>query len=176
MIRYALLIIVLLTLTPMVDQNVVVLTFEEIFGGDISIYGVEIIRNETTFNMTIEGTYNASIILYCNNSDAENYVKITVWINNESKEAIFEKSPIKLSLEVYINKTNLISLEIYKLGTGFFSILRNSTITLRKINQANQPENNSNQKSEMMGIIAILSLLIPIMIRVIQVKKKKRGV
>lgn len=175
MIKYTLLIIILLALTPMTNQEIITLTFSEIFEGDISIYGIGIIRNETTFNTTVEGIYNASITLYCNSSNTKTYVKITIWINNKSREVIFAKSPIRTYLIVSIKESNLIVLEIYKLGTGFFSILSNSTITLKKINQPNQLDNNSNKKPEIIKIIAVLSLLIPIVIRVIQVKKR-RGV
>ncbi len=170
--RYALFLILLLILVPMSNQGKVTLTFGEIFGGDITIHGVGIIRNETTFNISDAGIYNVSITLYCNNSNTNSYVKITISINNESSEALFERNPVKLSLRVLLAKSNSITVEIYKLSTGLFSILSNSTITLTKINQENTPANTSNHKSPLIEIVAILSLSVPIIIRMIQVKKK----
>ena len=170
--RYALFLILLLILVPMSNQGKVTLTFGEIFGGDITIQGVGIIRNETTFNISDAGIYNVSITLYCNNSNTNSYVKITIGINNESSEALFERNPVKLSFRVLLAKSNSITVEIYKLSTGFFSILSNSTITLTKINQENTPANTSNHKSPLIEIAAILSLSVPIIIRMIQVKKK----
>ncbi len=175
MSKYTWLLIILLVLVSTTNQNNVTLSFQELFGGDIIVYGVGISVNKTTFLINDKGVYNASITLYCNNSGFNNYVKITLRINNESVETVFETTPIKLSVKVYLSYNNSIEVIIYKLGTGFFSILSNSTLMLTKIIQGSAPENGAVKKSFLLEMAAILSILTPIIIRIIQVKKK-RGV
>lgn len=176
MIKSSLLFIIILILLPMTETVHINYTFQELFGGDLKVHGMGILVNSTKFSVSEVGEYNVTFIMYCNISNPSDYVQIIIILNNVTGERVVESSVVVMSYKVYLDKKNDLEIQIRKLGTGYFTISRNSTMSLTKLSESNESTGNISTENQLfLKIIAVTSMALPIAIRFIQIRRRRGG-
>ncbi len=173
MMRHDTIIALLVTLLFISGSSQVTITLRDLGFNDITIKGIGVESYSANFSLPFRGNIRVSVEMFFYKEDPNAYVQVTISLNNVSETQSLRTSPLLVTLNTIAKSLNILVIRVNKIGLGTLIIYANTTLVIETVNTEENTNIPTEHDNTLFKFLAPAALLTPLIIRFIQIKRRR---